>query len=49
MLLGKKYVVQAKLDAGNYGQVFEVNDISNPNLRLVAKISKNDENFAKEL
>jgi serine/threonine protein kinase len=49
MVLGDMYVIKSKLDAGNYGQVYEVSDISNPNLSLVAKISKNDENFAKEL
>jgi hypothetical protein len=49
LVLGDKYIIKAKLDAGNYGQVFEVDDISNPNLSLVAKISKNDESFAKEL
>lgn len=49
MVLGDKYIVKAKLDSGNYGQVYEVDVISNPNLSLVAKISKNDESFAKEL
>jgi len=49
LVLGHKYIIKSKLDAGNYGQVYEVDDKSNPNLSLVAKISKNDESFAKEL